>query len=59
MKMVPATIARMSAACAQRFHGFANTVREHVTAARVKHLDEAGFRIGGKTQWLHIFSTAL
>jgi len=23
----------------------------------VKHLDETGFRIGGKTQWLHIAAT--
>jgi transposase len=59
LKMVPATIARMSAACAQRFRGFADTVCEHIAAARVKHLDETGFRIGGRTQWLHIFSTAL
>src|SRR5215510_10362433 len=59
LKMVPATIARMSAACAQRFRGFADVVRERVAAARVKHLDETGFRIGGRTQWLHIFSTAL
>jgi transposase len=59
LKMVPATIARMSAACAQRLRGFAEAVRERVAAARVKHLDETGFRIGGRTQWLHIFSTAL
>jgi transposase len=59
LKLVPATIARMSAACAQRFQDFADTVRERVAAARVKHLDETGFRIGGRTQWLHIFSTAL
>jgi hypothetical protein len=30
-------------------------VRQHVAAARAKHLDETGFRIGGRTQWLHIF----
>jgi len=59
LTMVPATIARMSAACAQRFREFADAVRERVAAARVKHLDETGFRIGGRTQWLHIFSTAL
>src|SRR6516165_4135103 len=59
LKLVPATIARMSTACADRFRGFVDTVRQHVAAARVKHLDETGFRIGGRTQWLHIFSTAL
>src|SRR6516165_2404785 len=59
LKMVPATIARMSAACAQRLRGFVDAVRERITAAPVKHLDETGFRIGGRTQWLHIFSTAL
>jgi transposase len=59
LAMVPATIARMNAACSQRFRDFADAVRDRVAAARVKHLDETGFRIGGRTQWLHIFSTAL
>jgi transposase len=58
VKLVTATIARISQDCAQRFQGFADAVRDHVAAAPVKHMDETGFRIGGKTQWLHIASTA-
>jgi transposase len=57
--LVTATIARISQDCAQRFQSFADVVRDHVAAAPVKHMDETGFRIGGKTQWLHIASTVL
>jgi transposase len=57
--LVTATIARISQDCAQRFQSFADAVREQVAVAPVKHMDETGFRIGGKTQWLHIASTAL
>jgi transposase len=59
VKLVTATIARISQDCAQRFQGFADAVRDGVAAAPVKHMDETGFRIGGKTQWLHIASTIL
>jgi transposase len=59
VRLVTATIARISRDCAQRFQGFADAVRDHVAAAPVKHMDETGFRIGGKTQWLHIASTVL
>src|SRR4029077_2940284 len=55
--LVTATIVRISQDCAERSHGFADAVRERVAAAPVKHMDETGFRIGGKTQWLHIAST--
>jgi transposase len=57
VRLVTATIARISQDCAHRLTGFADTVRDHVAAAPVKHMDETGFRIGGKTQWLHIAST--
>ena len=57
IRLVTATIARISQNCAHRLTGFANTVRDHVATAPVKHMDETGFRIGGKTQWLHIACT--
>ena len=55
--LVAATITRISRDCARRYAGFVDAVRELVTAAALKHMDETGFRIGGKTQWLHIAST--
>src|SRR6516165_3251600 len=58
VKVATATIATMSRACAERLHGFVETVRDLVAGAPVKHMDETGFRIGGKTQWLHVASTA-
>ena len=57
VRLVTVTIAGMGRTCAARFQGFAAAVRGHVAAAPVKHMDETGFRIGGRTQWLHIAST--
>lgn len=59
VRLVTATIAAMSHNCAVRLQDFAAAVRDHVAAAPVKHLDETGFRIGGKTWWLHIAATML
>jgi transposase len=59
VRLAAATIARMSRTCAERLQGFAEIVRDLVASAPVKHMDETGFRIGGKTQWLHVASTTL
>jgi transposase len=59
VSVVPATIARMSRSCANRLASFVDVVRQEVCRAKVKHLDETGFRLGSKTQWLHIASTAV
>jgi transposase len=55
--LVAATIARISRDCATRYAGFTDAVRDLVAAAALKHMDETGLRIGGKTQWLHIAAT--
>ncbi len=57
--LVPATIARMGQNCVGRVQGVVDKIRDLVKTAPVKHMDETGFRVGGRTQWLHIASTAL
>src|SRR3954470_15375863 len=57
VKLVAATIAGMSRRCAGRYQDFAGAVCALVKTAAVKHMDETGFRIGGRTQWLHVVCT--
>jgi len=59
VQLSTATIAAMSQNCAARFESFATAIYARIAAAAIKHLDETGLRIGGKTQWLHIAATML
>ena len=59
VNLASATIARISQDYAKQCQSFIEIVRDQVAKAPVKHMDETGFRIGGKTRWLHIASTVL
>ena len=56
-RMTPGTIANTSKSLGQKILTVVEQLEASVKAAPVKHLDETGFRISGKTQWLHVVST--
>lgn len=51
------TIGRISKDAARRFQDVVAAIGRRVAVADVKNLDETGFRVAGKTRWLHIAST--
>jgi transposase len=52
------TIGHMIARAASRTQDFAAAVCEKIRRAPVKHLDETGFWVGTRPQWLHVAGTA-
>ena len=56
-RMTPGTIANNSKSLGQKLSGVVDKLAASVKSAPVKHLDETGFPISGKTQWLHVVST--
>jgi transposase len=59
MNIATATLAAMNAQAAAILAPVQEAVLENLKNAPVKHLDETGFRIAGKTQWLHVISNKL
>jgi transposase len=55
--LCPASLVAWGERMAGRLTPLAAQIEALVARARVRHLDETGFRIGGKTQWLHTAST--
>ena len=51
-----ATIVNMGKKFAKKVAPYVEEVRAYLKKAAVKNLDESGFRIGGKTSWLHVLS---
>jgi len=56
VSIATATIVSFSKEVFGKLAPFASMVFEAMKLSPRKHLDETGFRIGGKTQWLHVAS---
>ena len=57
-RLCPASIVAWSEKKAEEWVPVEAKIVALVTAAPVRHLDETGFRVAGRTQWLHTASTA-
>ena len=57
VSIATATLSHYNAVAYQELSSFEETTLALAKHAPVKHLDETGFRVGGKTQWMHTLST--
>jgi transposase len=57
LKISTATLKKFSKNLSDSLLSFDNMILEEVKIAPVKHLDETGFRVTEKTNWLHVIST--
>jgi transposase len=57
-RLCPASVVAWGERKAEEFEAVAARIAALVARACVRHLDETGFRVAGKGQWLHTASTA-
>jgi transposase len=55
--LCPDSVVQWGVKKAEELKPFADRIAALAAQAPVRHLDETGFRVGGKTQWLHTVST--
>lgn len=58
LSVAAATIASYGKAASTALQPWLQSLQQWLASHALKHLDETGFRVGGKTQWLHVISNA-
>lgn len=59
IEITDTTLIAFDTECAEKLEHFYNALERAIKKASVKHADETGVRIAGKTHWLHVLSTEL
>ncbi len=60
VSLCPGTLNNLRRRAAEAWEPFVERIREHlIHCPGVKHLDETGFRVAGRGQWLHVLSNQL
>ena len=57
LPVASATLTKIVETCADKLVDLEQEILQKIAKARVKHADETGFRVAGKTCWLHVCST--
>lgn len=59
LSITSATLVKMGKNLKDKLEFWVKSLKYYLESAPVQNLDETGFRIGGKTSWLHVQSTPL